>query len=340
MNLSCSTGVSGHEYMYSAEIEKAFKHYCQEVLVDNIGNVIGIKQSKISSPIKIMLAAHMDEIGLMVKDIDERGFISFVSIGGVDPRILLAQEVIVHGKKDLFGIIGAKPPHLQSTEESKKAVKIEDMAIDIGLNADEAKKLVSVGDIITFQSMPKKLFNDYMSGKSFDDRAGIIVMLECLQELKNIDHEAEIYTVATVQEEVGLRGAIVSSYNINPDIGIAIDVCHGETPDAPKDNTFQTGKGPVITIGPNIHPSLSKKLMNIAKEYNIPYQIDVEPGNTGTDAWAIQVARSGIPTLLISIPLRYMHTTVETFCFKDVANAGKLLALFIKNIGKENLWED
>jgi len=331
-SLSRSTGVSGHEYMYSKEIERVFHDFCDEVRSDELGNVIGIKKGNAENPKKVMLAAHMDEIGLMVKNIDEKGFISFVNIGGVDPRILLAQEVIVHGKEDLLGIIGAKPPHLQTENESNQAVKIEDLSIDVGLDYEKVKEIVSIGDTITFKAESKKLLNNYISGKSLDDRAGIIVIIECLKELKNFRHEADVFAVATVQEEVGLRGAIVSSYHINPDIGIAIDVCHGETPDASKEDTFSTGKGPVITLGPNIHPALSKKIREIANEYNIAYQTDVDPGNTGTDAWAIQVARSGIPTLLLSIPLRYMHTTVETLCFNDIKNAGRLLALFIQKL--------
>jgi endoglucanase len=333
--LSNSTGISGHEYFFSSKIKEVFENYCQSVYQDAAGNVIGVRKARKENPYKIMLAAHMDEIGLMVKNIDEKGFIYFTNIGGVDPRILLAQEVIVHGKEDLFGVIGAKPPHLQSAEEVTKAVKMEDMVIDVGLPAEKVKELVNIGDPITFHSSSSFLLNRYICGKSLDDRAGIIVITECLKELKRSELDVEVYAVATVQEEVGLRGAIVSSYHINPDIGIAIDVCHGETPDASKEETYSTGKGPVITIGPNIHPKLSKKIMDIAKEYNIPFQMDVEPGNTGTDAWAIQVTRSGIPTLLISIPLRYMHTTVETLNFNDITNAGKLLAFFIKKLEGE-----
>lgn len=338
LQLSSMAGVSGHEYTCSGQIKNAFENYCDSVQQDNLGNVIGIKRSKRENALKVMLAAHMDEIGLMVKEIDEKGFIRFTNIGGIDPRILPAQEVIVHGKKDLFGVIGAKPPHLQEKDEKEKAVKMEDMSIDVGMDMAKVKEIVSIGDVITFHSKPLSMHNQYICGKSLDDRAGIAVILECLKELNKVEIDVDLYAVATVQEEVGLRGAIVSSYHINPDIGIAIDVCHGETPDAPKESTYNTGKGAVITIGPNIHPKLVKKLKDIAKQYGIPYQIDVEPGSTGTDAWAMQVTRSGIPTLLLSFPVRYMHTTVETLCYTDVSGAGKLLAFFIKAI--ESNWEE
>ncbi len=202
--LSNSTGVSGHEYAFSSVIKQAFEEFCTSVYQDATGNIIGIRKCKKEKTYKVMLAAHMDEIGLMVKDIDDRGFISFTNIGGVDSRILLAQEVIVHGKEDLFGIIGAKPPHLQTEEESKKAVEIKDMAIDVGMDAKKVKELVSIGDIITFRSPTSCLLNNYLSGKSFDDRAGIICIIECLKELKNTDIDVDVSAVATVQGKVGL----------------------------------------------------------------------------------------------------------------------------------------
>ncbi|MDK2800526.1 MAG: tetrahedral aminopeptidase [Clostridiales bacterium] len=335
LTLSSLTAVSGYEHVSLTEIKKFFQPYCDLVYDDKMGNIIGVKKTKTKTPHKVMLAAHMDEIGLMVKSIDEKGFIKFTNIGGVDQRLLLAQEVIVHGKEELFGVISAKPPHLQSKEEANKAVKMEDLVIDVGMEAEKVKKLINIGDIVSFRSSLTTLMNKYICGKSMDNRVGVAVMIECLKELNRQDIDVELYAAATVQEEVGLRGATVISYDINPDIGIAIDVCHGDTPDVSKDETYVTSKGPVITLGPNIHPKLAKKIMNIAKEYNIPFQTDVDPGNTGTDAWAIQVTRAGIPTLLVSIPLRYMHTTVETVCYNDIANAGKLLAIFIRKLEGE-----
>ncbi len=335
MNLTNLTGVSGYEHICSNQIKEIFKKYCDKIQTDPVGNVLGIKKTSNKNPYKIMLAAHMDEIGLMVKSIDEYGFISFVSIGGVDQRILLAQQVTVHGKQDLFGVIAAKPPHLQTQEESKKSVKMEDMIIDVGLTEEEVKEIVTIGDVITFNPNSSYLLNNYLSGKSMDDKVGIAVIIECLKELKNIDTGVELYVVATVQEEVGLRGAMVSTYSINPDVGIAIDVTHGDTPDSPKEDVFTIDKGPVITVGPNIHKKLSEKIIAIANEYNIPFQKEVAAGLTGTDARVIQVTRSGIPTLLVSVPLRYMHTNVETVCANDIVNAGRLLAFTISKFESE-----
>lgn len=332
--LSNFRGISGFEYRINNEIKKIFSPYCDEVKIDNIGNVIAYKKGKTGKR-KIMLEAHMDEIGLMVSEIDERGFIKFINIGGVDNRILPSAEVIIHGKKDLKGVIGAKPPHLQSKDESEKSIKIEDMAIDTGLCYDEVMSLISVGDSITLSQSVGELQNKNISLKTLDDRAGVCAILEVLKRIDNID--ADLYASISTQEEVGLRGAKISAYEVYPDLAIAIDVCHSITPDNSK-NAFEAGSGTVITIGPNIHPKISDKLFDIAKKYDIKTNIDVDGGDTGTDAWAIQVARSGIPTGLLSIPLKYMHTSVETMNMEDFLSTVLLIEHFITE--SDNFAED
>lgn len=332
------SGVSGHEHEISSLIVKAFKDFTDEITIDKIGNVVAVKKGeRNSSNIKIMFAAHMDEIGLMVSDIDDKGFIKFTTIGGIDPRTLLAQEVIVHGKRDLFGVIGAKPPHLQDESEREAAVKIEDLNIDVGFTKNQLEELIEVGNTITIKRDYMDLQGSWISGKALDDRAGIAVMYECAKELKSFKHQADIYFVSTVQEEVGVRGATISTYSINPDIGIAIDVGFGSTPEIPKEYTLDMGKGPGITIGGNIHPGLREKLVETAKSYNVPYQFEIEPGPTGTDARAMQITRCGVPTLLISLPLRYMHTSIETINIEDIKMSAKLLARFISDISQDNL---
>ncbi|NLO81833.1 MAG: M42 family metallopeptidase [Clostridiales bacterium] len=333
-------GVSGYEERIARIISKAFNPYCQEVKTDAFFNVYGRKTDGQGENIpKVMLAAHMDEIGLMVTDIDESGFIRFTNIGGVDPRILPGQEVEIHGKEKLFGVIGAKPPHLQGMEDAKKAIKMQDMAIDVGLSAERARELIKIGDIITFVSPLVELKGSMVSGKSLDDRAGVATLLATMKELDKLRFCADVYFVATVQEEVGVRGAVISAYRLNPDIGIAIDVTHGDMPDAPRDETFAMNKGPVIAVGPNMHPRLTQKLMDTAKEYGIDYMVEVEPGPTGTDARAIQISRYGVPTVLIGIPLRYMHTTVETLNLDNIKQAARLLARFIASLKEDwNEW--
>ncbi len=333
-----SHSVSGHESKVNEIIESAFSKYSDSINVDKLGNIIILKKgNRNTSNLKIMIAGHMDEIGLMVKSIEENGFIKFTNIGGIDPRTILGQEVIVHGKKDLFGVIVSKPPHLQDESENDKALKMDELYIDLGYDSKEVKNYINVGDVITINREIKELKGDRVTGKSLDDKAGIASMYECIKELSKLDHEADIYFVCTVQEEVGLRGAITSTYSINPDIGIAVDVGFGSTPELPKRYTIDMGKGPGITIGGNIHPKLREKLVEVAKEYNIPFQYEVEPGATGTDANAIQLTREGIPALCLSIPLRYMHTSVEVVDMKDIKYTAKLLAFFISSINKDNL---
>lgn len=330
-------GLTGYETEAGKVVEKYFKPYSDEIKLDKMGSLAAIKRGRTENPKKIMLAAHMDEIGLMVKKIDENGFVSFTNVGGVDQRTLLTQEVTIHGKKDLFGIIGSKPPHILEASERKKSVKMEDMLIDVGLSKEEAEKYIAIGDPITIKRRMLNLQNDMVAGKALDDRAGVAVMYECLRELRKMHHDCDVYAVATVQEEVGYRGAVPAAFAISPDIGIAIDVGFGSTPELPKDETSDLGKGPAIGFGANIHPKVYERLTEVAKEYNIPWQQEVYPGATGTDAWGMQVTRCGVATGLLSIPLRYMHTSVETIQIDDIKNAGKLLAYFIVSLNGEDL---
>ncbi|MBS4539937.1 M42 family metallopeptidase [Clostridium sp. D2Q-11] len=336
--LSNSTSVSGYEENISEYIVNTFKEYSDDIDYDKLGSVIAIKRGTNNvSNLKIMLAAHMDEIGLMVKDFDDSGTIRFTSVGGIDPRTLVAQEVIVHGKREVFGVIGTKPPHLQDSSDSDKAFEMDDLYIDIGYDKKTVKELICIGDIITINREFTELQGNSVTGKALDDKAGVATMLQCAKELKKLNHQADVYFVSTIQEEVGTRGAITSTYKINPDIGIAIDVGFGKTPELDKADSIEMKKGPAITLGGNIHPTLRQKLIEVAEEYNIPYQIEVESGPTGTDARSMQISMAGVPCLLISLPLRYMHTTVETINMDDIKNSGNLIARFISEITSDNL---
>ena len=336
--LSEDNGVSGYEYTLENTIISAFKDFSDEVTVDKLGNVIALKKGKNNSNnLKIMIAAHMDEIGFMVKDIEENGFIRFTTVGGMDPRPVLGQEVIVHGRENVFGVIGSKPPHLQDEADQDKAIKIEDMTIDTGYSKEKINEIIKIGDTITIRRNFSDLQGSKVTGKALDDRTGVAVMYECLRELNNMNHEADIYFVSTVQEEVGMSGAFVSAYKINPDIGIAVDVGFGKTPELTKSQSIELGKGPGVTLGGNIHPGLRRKMTEVAKNYNIPFQMELAPGKTGTDARAIQITREGIPSLVLSIPLRYMHTSVEVVDMIDLKYTAQLLAFFIASIRNDNL---
>ena len=327
-------GISGYEYRINENIKDMLSGFCDDAKIDNLGNVIAVKKCGKENAKKVLIEAHIDEIGLMVSDIDENGFISIVNVGGIDPRILPSAEVIIHGKRDIKGVIGAKPPHLLEDGEADKSSKMKDMAIDTGLSPDEVKSLVSIGDSITMAVSCTELMGDQLTGKSLDDRACAAAVITVLKNLQKINLSVDVYAVFAAKEEVGGFGAMTATYNINPDIAIAIDVCHGITPDNSKD-AYEIGEGCVITIGPNIHPKISDRLINTAKEYNIRHQLEVEGGNTGTDAWVMQVVGEGIPTGLLSVPLKYMHTTVETISVSDAVSVSNLLTFFLQNLDGE-----
>lgn len=332
--LAEGTGVSGYEQTLTPIVVDAFNSLAEEVHTDRFGNVYARKNGSVGE-YKVMLAAHMDEIGLMVKAIDTRGFLRFTTIGGVDPRTLVSQEVIIHGRKDVLGVIGSMPPHLIH-EGTDKAIKLDEMGIDVGLSFEKIQEIIEVGDVITLRRETYELLGDVMAGKAFDDRAGVVVMAVCLEELARLHHTHDVIAVITTQEEVGQRGGLTSAYTLNPDLAVAIDVTHASTPDTRGQVTLELGKGPAVALGPNVHPKIYEHFSVIAQNERIPYQPEPIPGMSGTDAWAIQVTQAGIPTGLLSIPLRYMHTSVETLDMQDVIHTGKLLAYFIASL-PENL---
>jgi len=327
--LSEARGVSGYEAEVREIVAQEFGRYADEVQTDKLGNVIALKRGEGEEPRpRIMLAGHMDEIGLMVTKL-EKGFLRFTSVGGFDERVLLGQEVTVHGRKDLPGIIGSRPPHVLPQEEREKIIPMDKLFIDVGVGEEELEHLVRVGDLVTLRREFTQLRDDLAAGKALDDRTAVAAILVCLEALAPIRHTWDVYAVATVQEEVGMRGAITSAYGLAPDVAIAIDVTFGDQPGVSEAETVKVGEGPAIGFGPNIHPKLHQALVEVAKELEMPYQVEPLPGRSGTDAWVIQVTREGIPTALLSIPLRHMHTSVETVSLKDVERTGRLLAGFI-----------
>ncbi|MBE7048087.1 MAG: M42 family metallopeptidase [Ruminococcaceae bacterium] len=335
-NLAAADGISGFEFSLQEQVCKLLSSYCTSVEADVMGNVVGIIPAADPKAPKVMLEAHIDGIGLMVSGISEEGFLSFVPVGGVDSAILSGTEVRVYGREILFGVIGAKPPHLQ-TGGAKEATKISEMVIDVGLSAETVRKKIAVGDMVCFAQKTESLNDLVVSGKSFDDRAGFISLLLCLESLKDKTLPFTLYVVAAVQEEVGLRGAAMVSERLAPDCAFVVDVCHGDTPDGGSESIFKLGSGAVISFGPNIHPYLSTLAKDMAKKENIAVSYDADGGDTGTDAWAVQVAKAGIPVLLLSIPLRYMHTTVETLHYDDVCAVGSLISAMLQNLDLEAL---
>ncbi len=338
----CETpGISGFEERIQGLVHKELEKVTDEVKIDKLGNVIGIKRAtKVtskSSPKKVMLAAHMDEIGFMVSFIDKDGFLRFSPVGGFDPKTLIAQRVIVHGVIDIGGVIGSKPIHILDEEERKKIPKIKDLFIDVGLNREEVSKLVKPGDFITLDRNFKELNDKIVTAKAFDDRVGVYIMLEALKQIK--EHEVDIYAVATTQEEVGVRGAMVSSFFIEPDVGIALDVTIASDLPGSKEEEVITSLGGGTAICLMDSYTISNKrlvefLRKIAEENNIKYQTDILLGG-GTDAGAIQRSKTGVPVCTISVPTRYVHSVVEMCHKEDIENSVHLIVKFLENAHKE-----
>jgi endoglucanase len=305
-------------------------------VVDRLENVIAIKKGKKAAP-KVMLAAHMDEVGLMVKTITKEGFLQFTKMGGIDDRILLAQKVNVLTEKGaLPGVVGSKPPHIQKEEERKKIVSYDEMYLDVGAeNREDAKAMgVKIGDPIAFDVKYVKLGKDAVMGKAFDNRAGCAVMVETLKLLGETD--CTVYAVGTVQEELGLRGATTAAYGVDPDVGIALDVTFtGDTPGVKEfDTTVKMGKGPALTVtdsGLIVHPKVLRWLIDTAIQNGVEYQL--ETGLMGTtDAARMSLTREGVPSGTISIPARYIHSPVGLISLKDAENSAKLAALAVQRI--------
>jgi endoglucanase len=334
--LSNTNGVTGREEAARELMIKLIKPYVDETSEDNLGNLIAIKRGKKSKP-RIMLAAHMDEIGLMVKNISKEGFLQFAKMGGIDDRILLAQKVIVHTNKgDLVGIIGSKPPHIQKKEERNKIVTYDNLFIDVGAaNLKATKKMgVKIGDPISFSVTYQKIGKNIVTGKAFDDRAGCATMIEVFKKLRSTD--GNIFAVGTIQEEVGLRGAGTAAFGIAPDFGIALDVTvAGDVPGVKSfESNIKMGKGPALTVsdaGLISHPKVLSLLVDTANKNNIPYQLETGlPGTT--DAARISLTRQGVPSGTISIPTRYIHSPVGMMDLTDVKNSVKLVIAAINEI--------
>lgn len=334
--LSEAHGVSGYEDAgVGGIVRQEFATLADDVRADAMGNLIALKRGTGPEPRRrIMLAGHMDEIGLMVTLV-EGSFLRFTQVGGFDVRTLPGQEVLVHGRRRLAGVIGCRPPHVLEGAEANRPTPMEDLFIDVGLSAQELAGLVRVGDLVTLSAPCLELRNGRLVGKAFDDRAAVGAMAVCLGMLRQLAHAWDVYAVATVQEEVGLRGAFTSTFGIMPDVGIALDVGFARQPGFEGPEALDLDKGPALVIGPNIHPALWRELKTVAETYEIPVQVSVAPGGTGTDANAIQITREGVPTALLSLPERSMHTPAETLCVRDLQRAGRLLALFIAAMGPD-----
>lgn len=329
---------SGFEQPVQKMVREEMKKFTDEVKTDVHGNVIGVRNPG-GNP-RLMLAGHCDEIGFMVRYIDQAGFIFFSSIGGIDAHIVPGKRLKIHTRNGpVLGVVGKKPIHIMEREEQKKVVKLSEQWIDIGVkDKKEAEKMVSIGDPITFSEGLEKLQGELVSSRGFDDKMGIFVVCEVLRDIADKPLEAAVFATSTVQEEVGLRGARTAAYFINPQVGIAVDV--GVATDFPgvdkkKEGEIRIGRGAILYRGANINPKVAELLIRTAQEEQIPYQLSGEAKATPTDANVIQISRAGVAAGLISVPTRYLHSPVEVLSLRDLENVVNLLSAFVQRVNGE-----
>lgn len=330
---------SGYEQPAQRVIKSQLDGIADDLHTDVMGNLIARLYGQ-SGP-KVMLAGHCDEIGFMVQFVDDLGFIYFGAIGGVDPHLAPGQRVSIHTQKgEIPGVIGKKAIHLIEPKDRDKVINLKKQFIDIGCSSrEEVEEIVHIGDPVTFAVGVQRLQNDRATSRAFDDKMGAFIVTEVMKRVKESGKiSADLYAVSTVQEEIGLRGAVTSSYGVNPDVGIVVEVTHAtDYPDVEQSSIgrVEVGKGPVIARGANINPILFDLIVDTAVAEEIPIQVIGVPRATGTDANVMQLSRGGVATALMAIPLRYMHTPVETLSLGDLELAIQLLVAVVSQIGGE-----
>ena len=328
-------GVTGNERAVAEFIADAFRPYADEVEITPLNCVIAHKKGP--GP-KVLICAHLDEIGMMVSKVEQDGSLRLQSVGGVDPRVLPGMRVRVYAREGvLLGVVGATPPHLLKEADRKNNYTFETLFVDLGMSADQVRKKVRVGDTVCFEARYVELKNGRVATKTADDRACVAIMLAAAQRLAKMQHQADLYFVATCQEEIGSYGALKAGFSVAPDYGVAFDVCHADTPGAPRNSTSKIDSL-VSSKGPFIHPWLEKKLQETARENGIALQTAVDPRYTSTDADELTITRAGVPSVLLSLPIKYMHTNVETLDMHALTEGARLLALYLSSV--ENSWED
>lgn len=330
---------SGYEQPAQRVFREYVAPYCDELTTDVMGNVFARISGKGKNPPRVMIVGHTDEIGLQVKYMDDKGFLYFAAVGGVDAHLTPGKRVTIHtADGPLTGVIGKKPIHLMDAKDRETVVKLESQYIDIGArDRKEAQKLVRVGDAVTFESAFTRLLGDRVASRGFDDKAGCFVVAEVLRLVAASGRKlpVDLYGVSSVQEEVGLRGGTTSCYTVNPDVGICVEVDFAtDQPDVERKHNGEValGKGPILTRGANINPHLLELLSGTAEREKIAVQHTAIPRATGTDANVMQISRSGVATALVKIPLRYMHTPVETISLGDLEDAARLILATLERI--------
>jgi len=343
--LSSASGLSGYETPAANIIAERWRPLVDQLGTSRLGSLHGLKRGHGPAPRpSLLVATHMDAIGLMVtSQVD--GFLHITGIGGVDGRVLPGARVTVHGRRDLPGVVAQPSARLLPPEVgANDAVPLEHLLVDTGLPARTLAGLVRVGDLVSFANPPAELSGGTLAGHSLDNRASVAALTVCLEELQTRPLQWDVAAVATVQEETGLIGAATSAFQLQPALALVVDVTWAKGPGASDWNTLPLDKGPSLLMGPNIHPALYQAVRAVADRLELPYSLEYTSGNSGTDAVAVQATAEGIPTLVLGIPLRYMHTPVELVSLRDIQRAGRLMAEFLSGLAPDFLdqitWDD
>lgn len=331
--LSALNGPSGSEDSVREFLTAELKPLCDDIYTDAMGNLIAVKRCGKLGAKKLLLDAHMDEVGFIVTGM-ENGFLRFAPLGGIDARVLPATKVRVLAEEPLPGIIDTMPPHALKAEDMEKAVPMDDLVIDVGLTQEEAEARIPLGTVAVYDTQPTCLQNGRLAGKCFDDRACVEIVLRTLEAVQNEQLDVDLYCMFSTQEELGMRGASAGVYGVEPDVALVLDVTHAKTPDAQSIELMELGGGPAIGVGPNMSHEFTRQLTQIAQDENIPYQLEVMSGSSGTNAWPIQIAQGGVCTGVLSLPLRYMHTPNEVIDLADVDATARLVTAFVRKRGE------
>ena len=322
-HITAVPGLSGYETPVASEFAKLFEPLCDAVTVDETQSIVGVQLGEKHGP-RVMLCAHIDEVGLMTTDVEEDGSVRFLSLG-VAAQTLPAQEVTILAEDGpIYGVIGAVPPHLTGEDDRNSVTPVEELFIDTGLDADEVKRRVKPGTPVQLVGRTMMLENEYMVSKTMDDRACVAIVLDCAQQLHSRRHEADVYYVLSSCEERTSLGAAMAAETIRPDMAFILDVTHGTMPDCRPGRTFPLDVTPV-SCGPNTHRKLAALIKENARKLHMKTMDEVARGTTWTDAWDIQVAGEGVPCVVVSLPLKYMHTTVEVGSAATMADQARLL---------------
>lgn len=331
--LSEAVGPTGQESEATETAKELLRPYVDSVTGDVLGNLIGIRTAAKRGAKCILLDAHLDEVCMYVTD-HHKGFLKFEAVG-IDPRILPGLEVKICTEPPFYGVVNCLPPHILTAEEREKASEMDKLRIDCGMTQEEAAKAIPVGTPVVYATKPFCMGEKTVCGKSLDDRACFAVLIRTMELLKDQPLPVDVCILGSVQEEFSGAGAAVGAYNMMPDWAIAVDVTFGTTPDGDKKGTFILGKGPAIGIGPRLNRKMYQRLLELAKEQDIPVNKEILPRDTGTNADDMQISREGVATGCLSLPLRYMHTPIETVHLDDLENAAQLLAAYILSLKED-----